>query len=59
MASPAAATAPSLLGRELPDPPRDGITSLQFYADTALLLASSWDGVRCRVACLHILQVRR
>ncbi|KAL4419466.1 hypothetical protein ABPG77_008268 [Micractinium sp. CCAP 211/92] len=44
MAAPAAAAAPGLLGRELLDPPRDGITSLQFFADTALLLASSWDG---------------
>lgn len=33
------------LGRELQGPPSDGITSLRFYADTTLLLASSWDGV--------------
>ena len=33
------------LGRELEGSPSDGITSLSFYADTTLLLASSWDGV--------------
>jgi hypothetical protein len=33
------------LGQELPSPPTDGITALRFYADTPLLLASSWDGV--------------
>lgn len=35
---------PPGLGRVLPDAPADGITSLQFFADSPLLLASSWDG---------------
>ena len=34
------------LGRELPSPPTDGVTALRFWADSPLLLASSWDGVR-------------
>lgn len=34
----------SLLGAELPSPPTDGVTALRFFADTPLLLASSWDG---------------
>ncbi|KAI3433339.1 hypothetical protein D9Q98_003157 [Chlorella vulgaris] len=32
------------LGRELPSPPQDGISSLNFCGDTPLLVASSWDG---------------
>ncbi|PSC76632.1 mitotic checkpoint [Micractinium conductrix] len=32
------------LGRQLADPPTDGITSLNFYEDSSMLLASSWDG---------------
>ena len=39
------AAAPPQLGRELPSPPSDGITSLRYCGDTPLLLCSSWDGV--------------
>lgn len=38
--------AAAALGTPLPDPPKDGITSLQFWADSPLLLVSSWDEVR-------------
>ena len=38
------------LGKELAGPPTDGITALQFYAHSSLLLASSWDGVSEKVA---------
>ena len=44
-AAAAAAAAMSDLGRQLADPPTDGITSLNFYEDSSMLLASSWDGV--------------
>ncbi|PRW58435.1 mitotic checkpoint [Chlorella sorokiniana] len=35
--------AAAALGTPLPNPPKDGITSLQFWADSPLLLVSSWD----------------
>lgn len=41
----------SLLGAELPSPPTDGVTALRFFADTPLLLASSWDGVSDWYCC--------
>jgi hypothetical protein len=33
-------------GVQLPQPPNDGITALRFASHSALLLLSSWDGVR-------------
>lgn len=41
----AAAAGAAHLGTPLPDPPKDGVTSLQFWDQSPLLLASSWDGV--------------
>lgn len=40
------AAAAAALGTPLPDPPKDGITSLQYWAESPLLLVSSWDEVR-------------
>ena len=37
-------------GLQLPQPPSDGITALRFASHSALLLLSSWDGVRNRFA---------
>lgn len=33
------------LGKQLLNPPADGISALRFAEDTDVLLASSWDGV--------------
>lgn len=35
----------SNLGKELAQPPGDGVSCLSFYGDSSLLLAGSWDGV--------------
>ena len=39
-------------GVQLPQPPDDGITALRFASHSALLLLSSWDGVRSGYAWL-------
>jgi hypothetical protein len=39
-------------GVQLPQPPNDGITALRFASHSALLLLSSWDGVRSVCAWL-------
>lgn len=38
---------PAVHGMQLPQPPADGITALRFASNSANLLVSSWDGVRC------------